>query len=71
LPAAEAAAAVDAFHYLQALRLRHQYLENELAPGTENRIDPARLNEVDRRILKAAFRQSALLQDRLRADYAL
>jgi CBS domain-containing protein len=71
LPAPEAAAAIDAFHYLQALRLRHQHLEDELAPGAENRIDPARLNEVDRRILKAAFRQSALLQDRLRADYAL
>jgi CBS domain-containing protein len=46
-------------------------LEGELAAGAENRIDPARLNEVDRRILKAAFRQTALLQDRLRADYTL
>jgi len=71
LPAAEAAAAVDALHYLQGLRLRRQHLEGELPVGAENRIDPARLNEVDRRILKAAFRQSAALQDRLRADYLL
>jgi CBS domain-containing protein len=71
LPQDEATAAVGAFHYIQGLRLRHQHLEGELAPGTENRIDPDRLNDVDRRILKAAFRQAALLQDRLRADYML
>ena len=71
LPGAEAEAAADAFHYIQALRLRRQHLEGSLPKGTENRIDPARLNEVDQRILRAAFRQAALLQERLRADYAL
>ena len=71
LPQAEAAAAVDAFHYLQGLRLKHQYVEGGYARGAENRIDPDRLNEVDRRVLKAAFRQAALLQDRLRGDFAL
>jgi len=71
LPRDEAAAAVEAFHFIQGLRLRHQHLEGELPRGTENRIDPNRLNDVDRRVLKAAFRQAALLQDRLRADYGL
>ena len=71
LPRDEAAAAVEAFHFIQGLRLRHQHLEGELPRGAENRIDPDRLNDVDRRVLKAAFRQAALLQDRLRADYAL
>jgi CBS domain-containing protein len=71
LPDEEAQAGVEAFHYIQGLRLRRQHLEGGLAPGAENRIDPERLNEIDRRILKAAFRQAALLQDRLRMDYGL
>lgn len=71
LPQTEAAAAVEAFHYIQGLRLRRQHLEGEVPQGAENRIDPARLNAVDRRILKAAFRQAALLQDRLRMDFGL
>ena len=71
LPQTEAAAAVEAFHYIQGLRLRRQHLEGEVPQGAENRIDPARLNAVDRRILKAAFRQAALLQERLRMDFGL
>ena len=71
LPQSEAAGAVEAFHYIQGLRLRRQHLEGEVPQGAENRIDPARLNAVDRRILKAAFRQAALLQDRLRMDFGL
>jgi len=71
LPQTEAAAAVEAFHYIQGLRLRRQHLEGEVPQGAENRIDPARLNAVDRRILKVAFRQAALLQERLRMDFGL
>jgi CBS domain-containing protein len=71
LPQTEVAAAVEAFHYIQALRLRRQHLEGEVPQGAENRVDPALLNSVDRRILKAAFRQAALLQDRLRMDFGL
>ena len=71
LPQEEVAASVEAFHYIQGLRLRHQHLEGDLAKGAENRIDPEKLNAVDRRILKAAFRQAALLQERLRMDFGL
>ena len=71
LPEAEAAALIDAFHFIQMLRLRRQYLESGIAVGAENRIDPARLNAIDRRILKEAFRQASVLQERLRQDYAL
>ncbi len=71
LPQAEAQAAVQAFHYIQGLRLRRQHLESGLPQGSENRIDPKKLNAVDRRILKAAFRQAALLQARLRMDFGL
>ena len=71
LPQAEASAMVDAFHYIQTLRLRRQYLEQDIAPGSENRIDPHQLHGIDRRILKEAFRQAGVLQGRLKLDYAL
>ena len=71
LPKEEAVASVEAFHYIQGLRLRHQHLERDVPPGAENRVDPDRLNAVDRRILKAAFRQAALLQERVRMDFGL
>jgi CBS domain-containing protein len=53
--------AVEAFHFLQTLRMRH---------GT-NVLRPAELNEIDRTVLKAVFRQAALLQQRLKLDFAL
>jgi CBS domain-containing protein len=71
LPHQEVGASLEAFHYIQGLRLRRQYLEDEPPRGAENRIDPEQLNAVDKRILKAAFRQGALLQERLRMDFAL
>ena len=71
LPRDEADACVAAFHFIQDLRLRRQHLAERVPKGAENRIDPEDLNAVDRRILKAAFRQAALLQERLRLDFAL
>jgi CBS domain-containing protein len=67
----EAAAWVDAFHFVQMLRLRHQ--QDQLARGLppDNFLQPERLNELDRRILKEAFRQSRKLQQRLRLDFRL
>ena len=53
--------AVDAFHYIQTLWLGR---ERNLV-----RVDD--LNDIDRRILKEAFRQAAVLQDRIRLDYGL
>jgi len=70
LPAGEADAAAEAFHFLQTLRLRHQHFGRPGA-GAENRIDPGTLNALDRRILKEAFRHAAKLQERLRLDYQL
>ena len=71
LPAAEADAAIEAFHYVQMLRLRRQYLATDIAPGSENRIDPEQLNAIDRRVLKASLRQAGVLQERIKLDYAL
>jgi len=61
-------ATVEAFHFLQFLRLRQQELT---ARGGPNRIDPYALHEVDQRMLKEAFRQAKQLQDRLRLTYRL
>jgi CBS domain-containing protein len=70
LPEQEAADNCAAFHFIQALRLRHQHLEQP-ATGAENRIDPDALNALDRRLLKEAFRQTGKVQERLRLDYQL
>ena len=62
-------AAVEAFHFLQLLRLRQQ---DHAAPGQDpNRIDPYELNEIAQRMLKEAFRQAKQLQERLRLAYRL
>lgn len=62
---ADSEAVVKAFYFIQMLRLKGASGE------AANRIDPATLNEVDRRILKECFRQARSLQTRLRLDYQL
>jgi CBS domain-containing protein len=61
LRAAGETVAADAFHFVQTLRLR----------SAANRIDVETLSSIDRRVLKEAFRQARLLQERLRLDYDL
>ena len=61
-------ATVEAFHFLQFLRLRQQ---DTTARGGPNRIDPYALHDVDQRMLKEAFRQAKQLQERLRLTYRL
>ena len=58
---------VDAFQFLQGLRLRVQQRGVPLAQA--NRVDVRQLSELDRRILKEAFRQARKLQQRLAVDY--
>ncbi|HMM54576.1 MAG TPA: DUF294 nucleotidyltransferase-like domain-containing protein [Candidatus Desulfobacillus sp.] len=67
---ADVEAMIDGFYFIQMLRLRRQ---NALQPGDAgaNRVDPDSLNELDRLILKEAFRQARRLQDKLRLDYRL
>jgi CBS domain-containing protein len=65
LPAQDAEAAISAFHYVQGLRLKRQ----ALGQGDPNRVAPAALNAIDRRVLREALRQAAMLQDVLRVHY--
>jgi CBS domain-containing protein len=53
--------ALEAFHFVQTLRLRHG----------RNLIRRGELNDIDRRVLKEAFRQASMLQSRLRLDFGL
>jgi CBS domain-containing protein len=72
----EVEASVDAYHFLQLLRLRAQrggieHAASEAAGGAErprqalNRLDPYALNEIDQRMLREAFRQARALQTHL------
>ncbi|NJD32105.1 MAG: CBS domain-containing protein [Gammaproteobacteria bacterium] len=69
----ETDSAVEAYHFLQMLRLRAQRdaLEPDRGDAAErprtvvNRIDPYTLNDLDKRMLKEAFRQARSLQQRL------
>ncbi len=70
MPAAEIDAIVEAFYFLQTLRLRGQ-MSADPKVRDPNRINPDHLNEVDRRILKESLRQLRKLQSRLALDYRL
>ena len=61
----DADAAIAGFHYVQALRLKRQVL----GQGDPNRVAPSALNTIDRRVLREALRQAAMLQDVLRVHY--
>ena len=66
----ETEAMIDAFHFVQTLRLRRQFKSLEDG-GAPNEVDLSNLNELDRRILREAFRQARKLQSRIKLDYAL
>ena len=68
----DVAAAIDAFQFVQMLRLRAQdSLEHDSGDPAPNRIDPDALNSLDRRILREALRQARKLQNRVALDYQL
>ena len=60
---------VQAFHFIQLLRLRHQHEQERKGLVPDNHLDPDTLSILDRRILKEAFRQARKLQARLALDY--
>jgi CBS domain-containing protein len=71
------ASVVDAYHFLQLLRLRAQRGELGTEPPAAiegapersrkalNRVDPYALNDLDQRMLKESFRQARALQAQL------
>lgn len=62
---------IEAFYFLQTLRLLHQYECIKRGVAMNNQINPKLLNDLDQRILKETFRQSRKLQSRLTMEYGL
>jgi CBS domain-containing protein len=62
---------IDAFHFIQSLRMTHQQAQIEAGATADNYLRPDELNPLDRRILKETFRQARKLQERLRLDHRL
>jgi CBS domain-containing protein len=59
-----------AFYFIQMLRLRQQM--NPATPaGAANRVDPDKLNPMERQLLKESFRQAQKVQAKLKLAYAL
>ncbi|MDO8292617.1 MAG: DUF294 nucleotidyltransferase-like domain-containing protein [Gallionella sp.] len=70
----EVEAWIDAFLFIQVLRMRHHDERQEQGlcdDKLNNQIDPEALHELDRRILKEAFRQARKLQARLALEFHL
>lgn len=70
IPADDMDGVISGFYFIHMLRLRRQ-IDPATPPGGENRVNPYRLNEMDRRMLAEAFRQARKLQVNLALRYSL
>jgi len=68
---ADADAWCESHNFIQLLRMRTHRRQAEAGLPLSNHIDPDTLNDLDRRILKEAFRQARKLQLKLALDYQL
>jgi len=68
VPDDEVEAWVGSFYHIQSLRLRCQQ-RLRCPVGEGNRVDPAKLDRLERSILKESLRQAKNIQSRLAADF--
>ena len=61
----------EAFLFIQLLRLRLHHDQAERQEELSNTVDPDSFNNLDKRILKEAFRQARKLQTKLTLDYQI
>ena len=61
----------EAYHFIQLLRMHNHRRQAEAGRAMSNRLDPDQLNDLERRILKEAFRQARKLQSKLALEYQL
>ena len=71
IPAVEIDAWREAFRFIQLLRLRLNAAQRARGEPLHNHLNPATLNELERRILREALRQARKLQSRLARDFAV
>lgn len=71
LPPPEVRAWVDAFEYLQLMRLRQQHRQQQdgVTTTNPNAVDLAQLSALEQRVVSAALRQARKVQQRLALDY--
>lgn len=62
---------IEAYDFIQLLRMKQHKEQLEHGVVLHNHIDPDTLNELNRRILKEAFRQARKLQSYLEREYQL
>ncbi|MNF33130.1 D-arabinose 5-phosphate isomerase [compost metagenome] len=67
----DGAAYEEAYHFIQQTRMQQHQLQAQQERPYSNRIDPDSLNQLDRRILREAFRQAQRLQSSLALRYQL
>ena len=61
----------EAYQFIQLLRMQQHQLQEEQQLPYSNRLDPATLNQLDRRILRESLRQARRLQASLAMRYQL
>jgi CBS domain-containing protein len=69
-PHSEVNAWLDAFSFLQSLRIRHHYELNRNGAASHNRLNPYGLNNLDRKFFLESLRQAGKLQKQLSADFS-
>ncbi len=67
----DVAAWIDAYDYIRLLRMRTNQRQDAAGENLSNRIRPDSLSDLDRRILKEAFREAKRLQSKIALDYQL
>jgi CBS domain-containing protein len=70
IAAAEVEGWVEAFRFIQGLRLKLNVAQGATGAPLHNHCDPERLNDLERRILKESLRQARKLQMRLTRDFS-
>ena len=71
IPEQETSAWCDAFRSIQGLRLRLNAQQRAQGAQLHNFLDPASLNNLDRKMLRESLRQARSLQSRLTRDFSL
>jgi CBS domain-containing protein len=62
---------VEAYEYIQLLRMRAHHDQAERGERLSNYFDPDTLNDLNQRVLKESFRQARRLQSKIALDYQL
>ncbi len=62
---------IEAYDYIQMLRMRKNQEQAAAGEPLSNHVAPDSLNALDRRILKEAFREARKLQSKLATDYQI